>query len=354
MSPMKLTSQTRRLPARPPAWGRRCQGLSLVELMIALTIGLLLLAGVTTLLVNSSNSRRELDKATRQLENARYAQLMIGDDLSHAGYYGQFFTAPAPGEVGFPAALPDPCSTSVATIEGALSLHLQGYNNPTTAALPSCIDADNYQTGTDILVVRRVETRVTASGSLVDEDLYLQSNSLNYVFAAAPSAAFTLKKKNGTTDADIRKFVTHIYYVSPCNIPASGATCNGVSDDGGRSIPTLKRLELTVSGGAAVFEAVPIAEGIENLQLDYGLDNVGTADGSPDAYSVPASTTDWYNAVTVRVNVLARDTEPTPGYTNTKTYVLGATNVAAANDSYKRHAYNRLVRVINASSRREE
>lgn len=354
MSPMKLTSQTRRIPARPPALGRRCHGLSLVELMIALTIGLLLLAGVTTLLVNSSNTRRELDKATRQLENARYAQLMIGDDLAHAGYYGQFFTAPAPGEVGFPAALPDPCSTDLATIEGALSLHIQGYNNPTTAALPSCIDADNYQTGTDILVVRRVETRVTASGSLEDGDIYLQSNSLNYVFAAAPSAAFTLKKKNGATDADIRKFVTHIYYVSPCNVPSSGATCDGATDDGGRSIPTLKRLELTVSGGAAEFQAVPIAEGIENLQLDYGLDNVGTADGSPDAYSVPASTTDWYNAVTVRVNVLARDTEPTLGYTNTKTYVLGATNVDPPDDSYKRHAYSRLVRVINASSRREQ
>ncbi len=40
-------------------------------------------------------------------------------------------------------------------------------------------------------------------------------------------------------------------------------------DDGGSPIPTLKRLELTTSG----FSIVPIAEGVEYMKIEYGVDN---------------------------------------------------------------------------------
>ncbi|MBI2312009.1 MAG: PilW family protein [Betaproteobacteria bacterium] len=346
------------IPANfPPPIGN-CRGLSLVELMVALTIGLILLAGVTTLLINSSNTRRELDRSTRQLENARYAQLVIGEDIAHAGYYGQYYEVPAPGEAGFPAGLVDPCSTTPATIQSTLSLPLQGYNDPATSPITGCLAAANHRAGTDILVVRRAETKTTAMGSVTVGEIYLQSNGIGMILAAGtatPASVFTLKKKDATTEADIRKFVTHIYFVSPCNVPASGSNCNGTTDDGGRSIPTLKRIELTASGGSATFATVPIAEGVENLQFDYGLDNVGTADGSPDAFAAaPSSTTDWNNVMAVRVNVLARNTEPTPGYTDTKSYTLGSVSVAADNAPYKRHVYSRLVRAVNPGSRREQ
>jgi type IV pilus assembly protein PilW len=52
--------------------------------------------------------------------------------------------------------------------------------------------------------------------------------------------------------------------------------------------------------------------------------------------------------------LLARNNDITAGYQDTKTYNLGgAGTVGPLNDSYKRHAYNELVRVINPSGRRE-
>ena len=48
--------------------------------------------------------------------------------------------------------------------------------------------------------------------------------------------------------AAIRRYRTHIYFVAPCSVPFDGSNppiCTGPSDDGGRPIPTLKRLEVT-------------------------------------------------------------------------------------------------------------
>ena len=68
---------------------------------------------------------------------------------------------------------------------------------------------------------------------------------------------------------------------------------------------------------------------------------------------------EWTQVVAVRLNLLARNTEATPGYTDTKTYTLGldsagaANNVTAPGDAYRRHNYKELVRVQNVSQRKE-
>ena len=48
---------------------RRQQGLSLIELMIAITLGLLVLAGLTTVFVTASESQRELQRSAQQIES---------------------------------------------------------------------------------------------------------------------------------------------------------------------------------------------------------------------------------------------------------------------------------------------
>lgn len=111
--------------------------------------------------------------------------------------------------------------------------------------------------------------------------------------------------------------------------------------------------------------------GIENLQAEYGLDT--DCDGNPDVYNadpenytatysasctVPTSPV-WLNATAVKFNVLARNTEATIGYSDTKTYVLGnkadnsANSFGPFNDSYKRHAYQAVVRLNNVIGRRQ-
>lgn len=327
-------------------------GFSLIELMISITIGLLLLAGMATLISNTSAHRQEVEQASRQIENGRYAMQVLSEDLHHAGYYGEFYNL---GNV--PAALPDPCSTVPATLDDALPLAIQGYDAPASlpVALSACLNAADWVPGTDILLVRRAATVTTTLAALVTGRVYIQSRASGFVVndGTIGAGAFTLKKKDGTTLADIRQYTVHIYFLSPCSVPTA-ANCSAAAD-AGRPIPTLKRLELTDDGaGNRRMSLVPMVEGIEVLEIDYGIDNADT--GAPDTFkTIPASLTEWGNVVAARIQLVARNTEPSPGFADTKTYNMGlAGTYTPIALNYKRHAFTQLVRLVNPSSRREK
>lgn len=347
---------------------RRMAGITLVELMISMTIGLLLLAGVALLMSTQSSSSTELEKASRQIENGRYAIQLLHDDIQMAGYYGPYSRIPAP-----PSTLPAPCQTALAPASPALPLidgltvPVHGYDSP--AAVPaalSCLNSADFLGGTDVLVIRRADSTTLPLDDAEAGTLYIQAglNTVSQGFEAiigdgADTSVFTLKKKDGSA-ADLRRYLVHIYFVSPCSNPA-GSHC-AATDDGGRPIPTLKRLELGTSGTTPAFVTVPLVEGIENMQLDYGIDT--NNDGAPDYYSTGTTKADgttlfdsaeWSNVMTVRVNLLARNTEPTAGHEDTKTYVLGgAGEFTPTATGYKRHVFSELVRAVNPSARREQ
>nr|WP_274381950.1 PilW family protein [Noviherbaspirillum sedimenti] len=334
---------------------RRESGFTLVELMIAVTIGLLLVAGITTLIVQQSATRNEMEKSSRQIENGRYAAQLLRDDIQLAGYIGEFFKPTT-----IPGALPDPCELDPADLETAFTFHIQGYDapDPVPAPLSACLPDANHVPGTDILVVRHTDTASIPVASAVANQIYLQTgldpvtSILTYKLATGTdTSVFNLKNLNGTV-ARLRKFLVHIYFVSPCNA-MSGATCTS-SDDNGNPVPTLKRLELGLVGTVAGFNLLPLVEGIENLQLDYGIDSSG--DGAPDEYkTTPTALADWADVMTVRVNLLARNNETSARYQDTKTYKLGlAAETTATNDGYKRHVFSQVVRAVNPSGRREE
>lgn len=355
----------------------RCRGVTLIEIMIALTIGLILLAGLVTLLSNVSTARSEIDKSSRQIENGRYAIDLLSDDVRHAGYDGEYNSLP-----NAPAALPNPCSTgttatSLSDLKASVALPIQGYDSPTSAPL-TCLPAD-YVPGTDVLVVRRARTvaeavssdpTVDITGSLVANRVYIQSNS-----SAAPiidvganagdsaTGAFKLLQRDLTATpppaaetirATIRRYLVHIYYISACD------RCTGTAD----TIRTLKRLEL----GDGTMTTVPLVEGIENMQIEYGIDSIPTAvnantgyigDGAPDSYVAAPAASDWRNVMAVRMYLLARNTEPSAGYTDTKTYCLQASCTVSTDytapvvTNIKHHVFTAMVRAVNPSSRRE-
>lgn len=351
-----------KLPAHYPST-RRNFGFTLVEFMISIAIGLVLMLGLTTLLTNSSATRTELEKSSRQIENGRYAMQIMSDDVRLAGYYGEY---------SFPSTttstVPDPCATSVADLgwnstTPTIPTPIYGYTGGTSE--PSCVT--NRKSGTGILVVRRaqtVSTTTATSGTTYLQVSLCDTESTPFVLG---TTGFTLKQKDCSTAAVLRKYVVHIYYISSCNV------CSPSSDN----IPTLKRVE--IEGG--VSSVVPLTEGIDNMQFDYGVDYQPAApsqDGSPDCYisnpsatnpaaaplsteiaSCPAgtwtdATMNWANVTAVRLNVLARNTEATAGHSDSKTYNLGLAGTVSPSDAYKRHAYTGLVRVVNSGGRREK
>ncbi len=327
--------------AMQPTTSCRQTGLSLVELMISLTIGLFLLLGITTLIVQQSSTRGEMEKSSRQIENGRYAMQILRDDIQLAGYYGEY--SPASGVA---INVPDnPCdiATAAAAKLGwdpaapTVPVAIFGYPGGATDPTPTTCLA-KYQANTAILVIRRTETTAITATAANGVSNYLQvsqcqTETTPFVLATGD---FTLKKKGCTAIplSDLRKYVVRLYYISTCSVCAPW--------DG---IPTLKMVENGV--------ATPLVEGIENMQFDYGIDDIGPPDGSPDRYTATPAATAWPNVMTVRVNLLARNNDPTTGYTDPKTYSLGLAGTVKPGGAYKRHAYSQLVRVVNPSGRRE-
>ena len=335
---------------------RAYRGFTLVELMVTLTLGFLVALGLVQIFASSNETYDALSQAAQQVENGRYAVQTIENDLRHAGYYGEYGFAGAAG-----AALPDPCEMADLTaLRDALPFYVQGYDAPAGSPL-ACLDNANVMAGTDILVVRRVSTMTTAPAALVANEVYLQanadaSNGLNPVLDVGHNpAGFALLRRDGATPAEIRKYMVRIYFVSPCSMPAAGSVC-GADADGGRPIPTLKRLEVAVNPGSGNLERriESIAEGIENLQIDYGVDTTG--DGVPDGAlrSIPAAVEDWSNVAAAQVHVLARNLRPAAGHTDTKTYRLGVATTVTPGGSFRRHVFTSQVRAVNPAGRREE
>lgn len=319
-------------------------GFSLIELMISITIAMLLTIGIGYVIMNTSNSRKELDRMNRQIENGRFAMQIISDDLSHAGFFGRLYDTPAA-----PAALIDPCSTSTTDLTSAVALHIQGYDD-SLSSFPSCIS--NHKAGTDVLVIRRASTIESNLASLDAKRIYIQAAALSYIVdIGTNSGSFTLTQKNHTDKINPRAFVTHIYWVN-------------TSDQ-------LMVAELDADSSAAKFTTLPIADGIEDIQFDYGIDNTGPdldsshagadPDGSPDSYSMcsasgTCSIADWQNVTAIRISVLARNPEKTPGYSDSnKSYSMGlkgATSVSLPS-GYRRHLYQGLARLNDIGGRRE-
>ena len=330
-------------PARKPDYSfQPCRqaGLSLVELMISLTIGLILLAGITTLIARQSSTRSELEKSSRQIENGRYAMQILQDDIEHAGFYGEY-SPPATATYAVPA---DPCDTTVANLgwnsaTPAVPVAVHGYSG--AAATPTCVA--NRLAGTAILVVRRTATSEVDASAAVAGTAYLQASRCNtdavsFVFW---TGGFVLKEKDCVSLADLYKYIVRIYYVSSCSVVTGLGACAD-------TIPTLKMVEF-VDGAQTT---IPLVEGIENMQFDYGIAASATS-GSAASYTAAPAAADWANVMTVRVNLLARNNDPTTGYIDTKTYTLGGASAVTPGGAYKRHVYSELVRVINPSGRRE-
>jgi len=347
-------SAARRIARRAP------RGFTLVELLVAITLGLFLIIGLITLVVSNVTNRSELDKSARQIESGRHAIHLLAGDLQNAGYFGIAATTEYTG------ALPATCPTAVAdlgyvpkTSPGISTVPLPVY---AVTAVPGCID--NVVPNTAILVVSRIHTKPILASAKVATETYMQlSNCATDILpfgVARGSASFPLLNKDCTAVAPLRKVVHRIYFLSSCNVCGSDTT------------PTLKVAELV--NGAMV--TTPLSEGIENLQYDYGIDMDG--DGAPDCYTsnpsappatetaaCPATTpphvwtdatANWTSVMAVRVHLLARNVDKSAGWSDASKYDMGLASgqVGPFADAFKRHVYSTTVRLYNGSGQREQ
>ena len=361
---------------------RRSRGLTLIELMVAIALGLVVLTALVALYGNVTRNNNEMTKTNLLIENGRFAMQLLQDDVALGGFWGPIDPLDA-------TAVPDPCLAYAKAIDpeqpgkwptanvaarveyrdNLLAIPIQAYADG--SLLGGCgAGLANVVAQSDVLVVRHASTciagancdggsdtgpHIQVSACRTDappEPAYVVESKaeLDDRAAAVPSTKIRLKDcaAGGVgTEAPRRKMLVNLYYV------ANSAT----------GVPTLMRVRM-VNGAFGAPE--PMVDGIQAFKVELGVDNKGSnglpisatnpGDGNADEYVTCSPGCDLAalaNVVSVKLHVLARNLEPTAGHTDDKDYQLGPLAIAKANDGYKRHVFSTTVRVVNPSSRRE-
>lgn len=334
--------------AQPPACAARRtaarqRGVSMLELLIGLALGLVIVTVITSFFGPASDHRRQLENTGQMYDNATFAAELLSDEIRAAGFYGEL---PVPA-VAWQAA--DPCATSAAALGWSPSppsapLPLMGIG--VADATPGCISG--RRAGTAMLVLRRADFAPVPVASL-PAGTHLQVSTCatdppSKPFVAGTSAAaMDLRLRNCTDVAPARRILARTYFVECPDGCGAGA------------VPRLARAELTPAGA---IEVTPLVDGIENLQFEYGFDTDN--DSLPDVYRVALSgvageaDNDWSNVVAVRLYLVARSQNAVAGHVDATSFDLGLNGtLAAAGDGFKRHIHTTLVRLMNVAGWRE-
>lgn len=358
----------------------RQQGLSLVELMVALVIGSILIAGAVYVYSQSRSTQRVSDTVARLQENGRYVLSVLEPDIQLAGYYGfsnspgdiQYITGgtkmttyPAAKLRATQTAVPgfvDPCGTNFAV---NVLTTIDGVNDATAFPL-TCTTrataAGNIRTSTDTLTIRRSSgLPPDGLGSPVNNRLQLLVNRLNpnsmYMFMDAQPPDTPALEANLV---QIRDLVVRSYYISNDSLPDR----EGDSTGRAAGIPSLRVLSLT---DGPSFDDQELMRGVEDLQVQFGYDTGsydgdGTIDpgfdedanGIPDSpngiatrYVDPGNVPFGFQVVAVRVFLLMRSDTPEQGFVDDRQYVMGSKTIAPPRDKFRRVLLSRTIQLRN-------
>ncbi len=346
------------------------RGMSLIELMIALLIGLLLSAAIITIYLSNKKTFWDTEAAASLQENSRFAMKLITHDLRLAGFYGGvdykvIENGDIDGDGSLDTAYVSPlgngvsCERSgieteyeyersiwIATVtetdnndangDGEMDGTLDEIDLPD--GLPECLRGKNIQAfanqvGSTVLFVKHV-TPEPVTVATVNTKTYIAA-SLDLAGhldgAASLDSNYTGPSKR-YPDGKIWEYMYHAYFISKPQ---------------GKVFTQLKRMTLENGSWSA---AQTVADGIEDIQFQIGVDK--NNDGGVDAYVNPSNMTDilWAQAVSANVYIMAQATTSDLSFNDTRTYTYPDRVYSPADrgrQKYHRKLYETTVTLFN-------
>ena len=315
-------------------------GFSVVELMIAMLLSMSLAGAIIALFVNNSYSFKQDENIGRMQDDARHALREIAFDLSMAGHYADLHV---PSSVSYDGGLTigQDCgpagqanwmyrATEAGTGNSLSLMAIDNATNATAAAAHSCFIGGELQDGTDVVSIKRV---AGAEANVLSADsAYLRTNGtvgvlFSGVAPTAPPVVVAVPRADWV-------FRPTIYYIRQfANAP-------------GDNIPTLCRKVLRGAGPSMTTEC--LATGIENLQIEYGIDT--TENGQPNVWMTGPSLVQMQSVVTARIFLIARTTEIDTRYINSKTYSISNAPDLVPGDNFHRRVFSTSVSIQNIRS----
>lgn len=303
-------------------------GFTLVELMVAMTIGMILVLAAVTIYGQGRSTFRTVETIARIQENARFAMDVMGPDIRLAGHWGRNNQA---AYIEVPGAINVACG-GLDISAWALDLGSKIEATDDQYSLP-CAAFSGVQPNTDVLIVRHGRGTATAPTA---GTIQVQSNrSVGALFNDGVVPQLLESATNSTT----HDLVVNAYYVDQTS---------SLGD-----VPSLRRYRLV--GG--VLQDEEIIPGVESFQVQLGVDT--DSDGNVNRYVdsnsgvvtpgaaafVPGS-----NVVAVRLWLLVRAERPENLYNDAGPYNPPDADLTAItpNDGFRRMQMSKTVFLRNS------
>ena len=293
----------------------RSKGFTLVELMIAMTLGFFLIAGVGTVYLGSKKTYKLQGQTAELDENARHALRALKHHIAHAGY------ASTSGVILDNYIIPDGASISTATcadgnpnIAPGATIETSGDGSVASSAAIAQILAEG-----DTLGLR----------FMADDNLATDCLGGALIAACLPPVAPSLESR----------LIYNSFSIARSSIDNN-------RDD---FVPMLR------CRGSRNVNGQDMARGVENIQFLYGVDQAadGSSDGSVDSYwnaTAVSAANAWDKIISVRVGLLIRSVEPVFDDNRAETYQVLDQSIAK-NDRYQRGVYSTTIRLKNVARR---
>ncbi|MDZ7752603.1 MAG: PilW family protein [Gammaproteobacteria bacterium] len=302
-------------------------GVSLVEVLVAVAISGILLAGVVQIFLSTRQAYTTMDAASRLQEDGRFAINFLADELRRAGYYGcnsRQLGDEAPDLEAFDTATStgDTLALRVPLTE-SFTLTADADTTPFTVNVDRCAGepSDDIQTGMDVVLA-------DCRGAMILQDVDVECPTAEEALIT-PTA--TLGRTFGANLTEVYRIATRVYYV----------------DLNGDGVPALFRRTDTEA-------PMELVSGVETMAIRYGVDENGN--GFANRYT--NAPTEWENVVSVQIALLIRSIEPvktSPEEPPRPHCLLGdpmdddcdGGTAINPNDRYMRHVYTTTIALRN-------
>ena len=316
-------------------------GLSLVELLIAILLGLFLTSGIVSVYLGSKQNYIYEEQAARIQENGRYAMRLLQRELTMAGFFGGVLTmrSVTPASVGIDCAANDWALDGHAPVDLVDDYHGQLTPVSVNSTNLTCLDGAGIVPFTDILAIKRTASEASLRSGLPAAGLTASRSERWYLRQAGDSDPMWEKLRPidlldiEAEDVSLTYWEasSKIFYIRRYSRP-------GAPSDG---IPTLCMENL--AGNAVTSRC--LVEGVENMQFEFGIDT--DDDGVANQYKAAPTGAEMEQVITARIHLLLRSILEITGYRDDKTYTLGQKQVAARHDAYLRRVFSTTVHLRN-------
>lgn len=244
---------------------RRQAGFNLVELLVALVIGVFLIGGTLSVYQESQAALLVSERMSRMQENGRYAIQVVEEDVRAVGLWGQLNSTAYVSGRATPADPIDIAVINSCVPNWAMNFDtpLEGSNNANMYP-GTCMVGVGYTPNTDVLVLRHINEVDLTPADLEAGGLYLRSDQSHaQVFSG-------LGLPGGfSATAQLNEVDTVAYFISDDSDNAAGT-------------PSLRRIFVSAGGGGPTVMTEEVISGVEDLQVQYGIDT--NANGSANSY----------------------------------------------------------------------